>query len=141
MRQWMPLCFGFFLVVDNGDLPLQADPDKWERQWAGLGETLEGNELVLSDYDVKCVSLPFFLYGVLCVKWRLCRRFGQDVPSTIACAQVNNAPHPPKTRSLPSSSATLAIARLNPFTFPGARSRRCRRLRVCMFRFRTSCWC
>jgi hypothetical protein len=32
---------------------LQADPNKWERQWAGLGEALEGNELVLSDYDVK----------------------------------------------------------------------------------------
>ncbi len=32
----------------------QADPDKWEKQWAGLGEALEGNELVLSDYDVKC---------------------------------------------------------------------------------------
>jgi hypothetical protein len=31
----------------------KADPNKWERQWAGLGEALEGNELVLSDYDVK----------------------------------------------------------------------------------------
>jgi hypothetical protein len=94
MRQRIPLCCGFFLVVDNGVLAPQADPNKWERQWAGLGETLEGNELVLSDYDVKCAFAALFLYGVLSVKWHLCCRFGQDVPSTIACAQVNNAPHP-----------------------------------------------
>jgi hypothetical protein len=45
---------------------MQSDPNKWERQWAGLGEALEGNELVLSDYDVKYLlpsplSLAFFL--------------------------------------------------------------------------------
>jgi len=44
----------------------KAEPDKWEKQWAGLGEALEGNELVLSDYEVK---------------------FGQDVPPTVVCAQ------------------------------------------------------
>ncbi len=46
---------------------MQADPNKWEKQWAGLGEALEGNELVLSDYDVK---------------------FGEDVGQTVVCAQV-----------------------------------------------------
>jgi hypothetical protein len=63
MRQWIPLCCCFFLVVDNGVSAPQADPNKWERQWAGLGETLEGNELVLSDYDVKCALVPFFYMG------------------------------------------------------------------------------
>jgi hypothetical protein len=30
-----------------------VDPNNWERNWAGLGEALEGNELVKSDYEMK----------------------------------------------------------------------------------------
>lgn len=31
----------------------KVNPDKWETRWAGLGETLEGNSLVKSDYAIK----------------------------------------------------------------------------------------
>ncbi len=31
----------------------KVDPDKWETRWAGLGEALEGNALVKSDYVVR----------------------------------------------------------------------------------------
>ena len=31
----------------------KVDPDKWETRWAGLGEALEGNALVKSDYILR----------------------------------------------------------------------------------------
>jgi transmembrane 9 superfamily protein 3 len=31
----------------------KVDPDKWETRWAGLGEALEGNALVKSDYNIR----------------------------------------------------------------------------------------
>jgi hypothetical protein len=31
----------------------KVDPDKWETRWAGLGEALEGNALVKSDYLIR----------------------------------------------------------------------------------------
>ena len=31
----------------------KVDPEKWETRWSGLGEALEGNALVKSDYVVK----------------------------------------------------------------------------------------
>jgi len=31
----------------------KVDPDKWETRWAGLGEALEGNALVKSDYIIR----------------------------------------------------------------------------------------
>ena len=31
----------------------KVDPDKWETRWAGLGEALEGNALVKSDYTIR----------------------------------------------------------------------------------------
>mmetsp|Transcript_14348 Transcript_14348/g.39213 ORF Transcript_14348/g.39213 Transcript_14348/m.39213 type:complete len:451 (+) Transcript_14348:76-1428(+) len=31
----------------------KVDPDKWETRWSGLGEALEGNALVKSDYTIR----------------------------------------------------------------------------------------